>query len=50
MTWNEYDKRLKMLWNHIATAYSDTVSYETSCKAEREACKLMEELTNELKK
>lgn len=50
MRWNEYDERLKKLWNHITTAYSDTVSFNTSDKAEKEALRLMEELTNELKK
>jgi hypothetical protein len=49
MRWDDYDKRLKRLYNAIATAFSETVSDATSQKAEKEAMDLMEELTNELK-
>lgn len=50
MVWKEYDERLKALWNHIETAYSDTVSYQTSARAEKDACRIMTELTIELNK
>lgn len=50
MNWNSYDKRLKKLWDLVASAYSDTISDETSEECIREALDLMGELTVELKR
>lgn len=50
MHWLKIDDRLKRLYNAVATAHSDTVSYNTAMKAELEAQTIMEELTVELEK
>jgi len=36
MKWNQYDERLRKLYNAIATSHSETVSYATSEKSEKE--------------
>ena len=50
MKWNQYDERLRKLYNAIATSHSETVSYATSEKLEKEASDLMEEITNLINK
>lgn len=49
MRWNDYDSRLRTLYNAIATSHSETVSYTTSQSEEQRALGLMEELTILLK-
>jgi len=49
MKWNEYDNRLKKLYNDIVKAHSETTSCATSEKLETEVLNSMEELTNLLK-
>jgi len=48
MKWNEIDERLRKLYNAVATAYNEGVSYHTAQKAEQEAFEIMEELTKQL--
>ncbi|MBU3186588.1 hypothetical protein [Clostridium estertheticum] len=49
MKWNEYDIRLRTLYNAISGSFSETVSATTSQRLEDEAAEIMEELTNLLK-
>lgn len=46
MHWNDYDKRLKKLYNTIAEAHNETTANWRAEEAETEALNLMEELTN----
>lgn len=45
MKWNDYDERLRKLYNAIVTSHSETVSYTTSQKEAQKAFDLMEEIT-----
>ncbi len=49
MKWNGCDKRLRKLYNAVATSQNEAISYIKSKKAEDEAFAIMEELTELLK-
>ena len=49
MRWNDINPKIRKLHNAVVTAYSETASNETGSKANDEAWRLMEELTEELK-